>query len=248
MRRQFDIIVYNSEKGTPSVEDPALGWFFVQDIAEAIPELDAEWVLIAHPGAHIDRPFLNAVADTTLEFPFADGFAPWITDAGVPDKVIDSGTLLRKDCGAVPEFTGKNQKHYLRPVAAPSPYLAIFSKRLLTSTGGFDPALRSGKAKALDLGLRACHAGAKLYSLPGDAVRTQTAAEPLSEKDVQKEIAAVIYKNLGLSELYSYVWRHPCVIPYLVRNRKRLDAESLRITELSRFTDKLKADVSAAGK
>lgn len=245
MRRQFNIIVYNSEKGTPSVEDPALGWFFVRDIAEAIPELDAEWVLIAHPGTHIDRPFLNAVADATFEFPFADGFAPWIADDGVPDKVIDSGMLLRKDCGEVPEFTGKFQRHYLKPIAAPSPYLAIFSKRLLTRTGGFDTMFRSGKARALDLGLRACHAGAKLYSLPGDAVRAETAAEPLSEKDVQKEIAAVIYKNLGLSELYSYVWRHPGVIPYLMRNRRRLDAESLRITELSKFSGKQKDSVSA---
>ncbi len=245
MRRQFDIIVYNSEKGTPSVEDPALGWFFVRDIAEAIPELDAEWVLIAHPGAHIDRQFLNAVADTTLEFPFADGFAPWITDAGVPDKVIDSGTLLRKDCGAVPEFTGKNQKHYLRPVAAPSPYLAIFSKRLLTSTGGFDTMFRSGKARFFDLGLRALHAGVMLYSLPGKPAIAIPFKESLNTKEIQNEIAAVIYKNLGLNDLYSYVWRHPGVIPYLVRNRKRLDAESLRITELSMFTDKLKADVSA---
>lgn len=248
MRRQFDIIVYNSGKETPSVEDPALGWFFVKDIAEALPGLDAEWILVAHPDSHIDRPFLDAVADATLEFPFADGFAPWIADAGVPDKVIDSGMLLRKDCGAAPEFTGKNQKHYLRPVAAPSPYFAIFSKRLLSCTGGFDPALRSGKARALDLGLRACHAGAKLYSLPGEAVRVRPVKEVLSEKDVQKEISAVIYKNLGLSELYSYVWRHPGVIPYLMRNRKKLNAESLRITELSRFTDKLKADVSAAKK
>jgi hypothetical protein len=240
MRRQFDIIVYNSEKGTPSVEDPALGWFFVQNISEAIPALDAEWVLIAHPGAHIDRPFLNAIADVTLDFPFADGFAPWIVDAGVPDKVIDSGMLLRKGIGGIPEFTGKIQRHYLKLIAAPSPYLAIFSKRLLTSTGGFDTMFRSGKARFFDLGLRALHAGAKLYSLPGKPAIAIPFKEPLNTKEIQNEIAAGIYKNLGLSDLYSYVWRHPGVIPYLVRNRKRLDAESLRITELSRFSEKQK--------
>lgn len=240
MRKQFDIIVYDSGSGTPSVEDPALGWLFVQNISEAIPALDAEWVLIAHPDTRIDRALLDAVADATLEFSFADGFAPWIADGSDPDKVIDSGMLLRKGIGAVPEFTGKIQQHYLRPVAAPSPYLAIFSKRLLASAGGFDPTFRSGKARSFDLGLRALHAGAKLYSLPGKPAIAMPFKESLNTKEIQNEIAAVIYKNLGLGDLYSYLWRHPGVIPYLVRNRKRLDAESLRITELSRFSEKQK--------
>lgn len=245
MRRQFNIIVYNSGSGTPSVEDPALAWFFVRDITEAIPKLDAEWILIAHPGTHIDRALLNTVADATLDFPFADGFAPWIADEDSPEKIIDSGKLLRKDCGAVPEFTGKAERHFLKPIAAPSPFLTVFSKRLIDSIRGFDPALRTLEARFLDLGLRACHAGAKLYTLPGEAVLAKPIQEILSTKEIQNETAAVIYKNLGLSELYSYVWRHPGVVPYLARNRKRLNAESLRITELSRFTDKLKAEVSA---
>ncbi|MCK9183386.1 MAG: hypothetical protein M0P13_11005, partial [Fibrobacteraceae bacterium] len=158
---------------------------------------------------------------------------------------IDSGMLLRKDCGEVPEFTGKFQRHYLKPIAAPSPYLAIFSKRLLSRTGGFDSLFRSGKARFFDLGLRACNVGAMLYSLPGNPAIAVPFEEPLNQKDIQREIAAVIYKNLGLSELYSYVWRHPGVIPYLMRNRRRLDAESLRITELSKFSGKQKDSVSA---
>ncbi|MCK9182660.1 MAG: hypothetical protein M0P13_07265 [Fibrobacteraceae bacterium] len=240
MRKQFDIIVYDSGSGKPSVEGPALGWFFVQNISEAIPALNAEWVLIAHPDTRIDRALLDAVADATLEFPFADGFTPWIAEDSDPDKVIDSGMLLRKGIGAVLEFTGNFQRHYLRLIAAPSPYLAIFSKRLLACTGGFDPTFRSGKARFFDLGLRALHAGAKLYSLPGKPATAIPFKESLNTKEIQNEIAAVIYKNLGLNDLYSYVWRHPGVIPYLVRNRKRLDAESLRITELSRFSEKQK--------
>jgi len=243
LRKQFDIIIYPSKEGTPEVEDPALGWFFVEKINEALDQGDAEWIIIAHQNTHITVDLLNSIADATLEFSQVDAFAPWIQDAENSTQIISSGFLLSKTEGALPEFLGEYKPQSLRFVASPSPYLAVFSRRIQKRIGGFDENLQS-ELRFLDMGLRLYHAGGSLCSLPNTLAKAKRIEATLPRKKYKQELAAILYKDLDFSFLLPYLWRHPSTIPFLFRNKKNLDIKSLKATELSKFSAKMRTSIT----
>ena len=74
--KQFDVIVWSDrDKGdapSPPFTDPALGWFFGNDINESLEKSEAEWIVFAHESVKIDRPFLNELAQSIECFPMVD--------------------------------------------------------------------------------------------------------------------------------------------------------------------------------
>jgi hypothetical protein len=243
LRKQFDIIVYPSKEGAPEVEDPALEWFFVENINEALYQGDAEWIIIAHQNTRITVDLLNSIADATLEFSQVDAFAPWIQDAEDSTQIITSGFLLSKTKGALPEFLGEYKPPSLRFVASPSPYLAVFSRRILMRIGGFDENLRS-ELRFLDMGLRLYHAGGSLCSLPRTLAKAKRIEAVVPRNKYRQELAAVLYKDLDFSFLLPYLWRHPSTIPFLFLNKKNLDIKSLKATELSKFSERMQTSIT----
>jgi hypothetical protein len=243
LRKQFDIIVYPSKEGAPEVEDPALEWFFVENINEALYQGDAEWIIIAHRNTRITVDLLNSIADATLEFSQVDAFAPWIQDAENSTQIISSGSLLSKTKGTLPEFLGEYKPQSLRFVASPSPYLTVLSRRIQKRIGGFDENLQS-ELRFLDMGLRLYHAGGSLCSLPHILAKANRIESVVSKKKYRQELAAILYKDLDFSFLLPYLWRHPSTIPFLFRNKKSLDLKSLKATELSKFSEEMRQSIT----
>jgi len=138
--RQFDVFVFSENfdetQGTlpqPPFTDPELGWFFTNDWNKHLDEIEGEWVVFAHPCIKIDRQFLNNVAEVTDGFPMVDAFAPRIrTDKG---KFL--GGYLLKPAAKGSGFVEIDENAPLRYVAAPHPFLAVFSRRIIQRTGGF---------------------------------------------------------------------------------------------------------------
>ena len=175
--RQFDVFVFSESfdesdeqhrnRIQPPFTDAELGWFFTNDWNKHLNEIEGEWVVFAHPGIKIDRDFLNNVADVTDSFPMVDAFAPRIRieqSRSPHAKRFLSGYLLKrpqKGSGLV-EI---DENAPMRYVAAPPPYLAIFSRRIIQRTGGFDTTLPAN-ARLADFTLRMMHAGGKMFSVP----------------------------------------------------------------------------------
>lgn len=175
--RQFDVFVFSESfdesdeqhrnRIQPPFTDAELGWFFTNDWNKHLNEIEGEWVVFAHPGIKIDRDFLNKVADVTDSFPMVDAFAPRIRieqSRSPHAKRFLSGYLLKrplKGSGLV-EI---DENAPMRYVAAPPPYLAIFSRRIIQRTGGFDTTLPAN-ARLADFTLRMMHAGGKMFSVP----------------------------------------------------------------------------------
>ena len=135
--KQFDVIVWSHEENPqfpsePPFTDPALGWFFGNDINASIQESEAEWIVFAHASAKVDRTFLNDLAQAIESFPMVDAFAPRIA-TGKDGKFL-AGYLRsgRKGFSMIPDDSK------LRYVAAPTPYVAAFSRHIVRLTGGFD--------------------------------------------------------------------------------------------------------------
>ena len=217
--RQFDVFVFNENydetQGNlpqPPFTDPELGWFFTRDWNKHLDEIEGEWVVFAHPSIKIDRNFLNNVAEVTDSFPMVDAFAPRIrTNNG---KFL-GGYLLRpssKGSG----FIEIDENAPLRYVAAPHPYLGIFSRRIIQRTGGFDTTLPEN-ARLADFTLRMMHAGGKMFSVP---------------------YLVILSKAFGAEASVPFALHHPSVIPTLLRNRKQRKKKRKAATLLS----KLKAD------
>ena len=255
--RQFDVFVFNENHDEtqgnlpqPPFTDPELGWFFTRDWNKHLDEIEGEWVVFAHPSIKIDRNFLNNVAEVTDSFPMVDAFAPRIrTNNG---KFL-GGYLLRpssKGSG----FIEIDENAPLRYVAAPHPYLGIFSRRIIQRTGGFDTTLPEN-ARLADFTLRMMHAGGKMFSVPylvaqatGDGAEAVTGnnrkenAHNLAEmragmRDL-KSIAIILSKAFGAEASVPFALHHPSVIPTLLRNRKQRKKKRKAATLLS----KLKAD------
>ena len=175
--RQFDVFVFSESfdesdeqhrnRIQPPFTDAELGWFFTNDWNKHLNEIEGEWVVFAHPGIKIDRDFLNNVAYVKDSFPMVDAFAPRIRieqSRSPHAKRFLSGYLLKrplKGSGLV-EI---DENAPMRYVAAPPPYLAIFSRRIIQRTGGFDMTLPAN-ARLADFTLRMMHAGGKMFSVP----------------------------------------------------------------------------------
>lgn len=251
--RQFDVFVfdenYDEAQGKlpqPPFTDPELGWFFTSDWNKHLDEIEGEWVIFAHPSIKINRNFLNNVAEVTDSFPMVDAFAPRIrTDKG---KFL--GGYLLKPAAKGSGFVEIDENAPLRYVAAPHPFLAVFSRRIIQRTGGFDTTLPE-YARLADFTLRMMHAGGKMFSVPYlVAQATNEEAETVvsnasSEKarglmgvhDL-KSTAIVLSKAFGAEASVPFALHHPSVILTLLRNRKQRKEKRKAATLLS----KLKAD------
>lgn len=250
--RQFDVFVFSENfdetQGThpqPPFTDPELGWFFTNNWNKHLDEIEGEWVVFAHPSIKIDRQFLNNVAEVTDGFPMVDAFAPRIrTDKG---KFL--GGYLLKPAAKGSGFVEIDENAPLRYVAAPHPFLAVFSRRIIQRTGGFDTTLPE-YARLADFTLRMMHAGGKMFSVPYlVAQATSDEAESVAGngcKDAHdlagmrdlKSIAIILSKAFGAEASVPFALHHPSVIPTLLRNRKIRKEKRKAATLLS----KLKAD------
>ena len=234
--RQFDVFVfdenYDEAQGKlpqPPFTDPKLGWFFTSDWNKHLDEIEGEWVIFAHPSIKINRNFLNNVAEVTDSFPMVDAFAPRIrTDKG---KFL--GGYLLKPAAKGSGFVEIDENAPLRYVAAPHPFLAVFSRRIIQRTGGFDTTLPE-YARLADFTLRMMHAGGKMFSVPylvaqatneeAETVVSNASSEKarglMGVRDL-KSTAIVLSKAFGAEASVPFALHHPSVILTLLRNRKQ---------------------------
>lgn len=251
--RQFDVFVFDEnfdesqgKLPQPPFTDPELGWFFTNDWNKHLNEIEGEWVVFAHPSIRIGRQFLNNVAEVTDGFPMVDAFAPRIRT----DKGNFLGGYLLMPAAKGSGFVEIDENAPLRYVAAPHPFLAVFSRRIIQRTGGFDTTLPE-YARLADFTLRMMHAGGKMFSVPYlVAQATNEEAETVvsnanSEKACGlmgvrdlKSIAIILSKAFGAEASVPFALHHPSVIPTLLRNRKQRKEKRKAATLLS----KLKAD------
>ena len=251
--RQFDVFVfdenYDEAQGKlpqPPFTDQELGWFFTSDWNKHLDEIEGEWVIFAHPSIKINRNFLNNVAEVTDSFPMVDAFAPRIrTDKG---KFL--GGYLLKPAAKGSGFVEIDENAPLRYVAAPHPFLAVFSRRIIQRTGGFDTTLPE-YARLADFTLRMMHAGGKMFSVPylvaqatneeAETVVSNASSEKarglMGVRDL-KSTAIVLSKAFGTEASVPFALHHPSVILTLLSNRKQRKEKRKAATLLS----KLKAD------
>lgn len=220
--RQFDVFVFDENfdeaQGKipqPPFTDPELGWFFTNDWNKHLNEIEGEWVIFAHPSVKIDREFLNNVAEVTDSFPMVDAFAPRIR----VERNFFGGFILRKPIKGS-GFVEIDENAPMRYVAAPHPYLAIYSRRIIQRTGGFDTALPEN-ARLADFTLRMMHAGGKMFSVPYLVAQATTveAEEAATTSDI-KATSLILSKSFGLEAAVPFAIHHPSVIPTLLSNRK----------------------------
>ncbi len=251
--RQFDVFVFDEnfdesqgKLPQPPFTDPELGWFFTNDWNKHLNEIEGEWVVFAHPSIRIDRQFLNNVAEVTDGFPMVDAFAPRIRT----DKGNFLGGYLLMPAAKGSGFVEIDENAPLRYVAAPHPFLAVFSRRIIQRTGGFDTTLPE-YARLADFTLRMMHAGGKMFSVPylvaqatneeAETVVSNTNSEKacglMGVRDL-KSIAIILSKAFGAEASVPFALHHPSVIPTLLRNRKQRKEKRKAATLLS----KLKAD------
>jgi hypothetical protein len=239
--RQFDVFAFDENfdetQGNlpqPPFTDPELGWFFTNDWNKHLDEIEGEWVVFAHPSIKIDRDFLNNVAEVTDSFPMVDAFAPRIRT----DKGNFLGGYLLKPASKGSGFVEIDESAPLRYVAAPHPYLGIFSRRIIQRTGGFDTTLPE-YARLADFTLRMMHAGGKMFSVPYlVAQATNAEVETAAEMRDFKSMAVILSKAFGAEASVPFALHHPSVIPTLLRNCKQRKEKRKAATLLS----KLKAE------
>ena len=239
--RQFDVFAFDENfdetQGNlpqPPFTDPELGWFFTNDWNKHLDEIEGEWVVFAHPSIKIDRDFLNNVAEVTDSFPMVDAFAPRIRT----DKGNFLGGYLLKPASKGSGFVEIDESAPLRYVAAPHPYLGIFSRRIIQRTGGFDTTLPE-YARLADFTLRMMHAGGKMFSVPYlVAQATNAEVETAAEMRDFKSMAVILSKAFGAEASVPFALHHPSVILTLLRNRKQRKEKRKAATLLS----KLKAE------
>ena len=262
--RQFDVFVFDENfdeaQGKipqPPFTDPDLGWFFANDWNKHLNEIEGEWVVFAHPSIKIDRSFLNNVAEVTDGFPMVDAFAPRIrlgshadansSCANLNKAKFLSGYILRK-ASKGSGFVEIDENSPMRYVAAPHPYLGIYSRRIIQRTGGFDTTLPVN-ARLADFTLRMMHAGGKMFSVPylvaqttndNAEIATNKSAPKLDMKSAPdlKATAIILSKAFGVEASLPFALHHPSVIPTLMRNRNVRKEKRKAATLLS----KLKAD------
>ena len=258
--RQFDVFVFDENfdetQGTypqPPFTDQELGWFFTNDWNRHLNEIEGEWVVFAQPCVKIDRGFLNNVADVTDSFPMVDAFAPRIR---TNDKKFWGGYILRspiKGSG----FVEIDENAPMRYVAAPRTEIAIFSRRIIQRTGGFDITLPPS-ARLADFTLRMMHAGGKMFSVPylvaqveNPIPESSTAEQRGKVQESQpgtslslKATAIILSKAFGIEASLPFALHHPSVIPTLLRNRKERKEKRKAATLLSKLTKDFLAEIT----
>lgn len=214
--RQFDVLIWGSkfdEPGftqTPPFTDPALGWFFGNDLNESLQKTDAEWIVIAHESIVVDRAFLNDLAQAIDGFPMVDAIAPRVNCGGSfkGGMILDSKKGFRQIPDDAP----------MRFIAAPRPQIAIFSRRIMQRTGRFDDDLPMPEALA-DYSLRMLHAGGKMFSIPY-LVATQSG--PTNFVQDKNSMLVTLFKSLGFFRSFKFMVRHPEAMHFLIRYRKEI--------------------------
>jgi len=266
--RQFDVFVFDEnfdetqgQIPRPPFTDPELGWFFTNDWNKLLNKIEGEWVVFAHPSIKIDRDFLNNVAEVTDGFPMVDAFAPRIrtlqsakaTDAITDKRKFLGGYLLRrwtKGSG----FIEIDENAPMRYVAAPHPYLGIYSRRIIQRTGGFDTSLPAN-VRLADFTLRMMHAGGKMFSVPYLVAQATTdeaeriigisaAKTQAPTAQYLKATALVLSKAFGIEASLPFALRHPSVIAALFANRRATKEKRKAATLLSKLTAKYLAEVT----
>lgn len=243
MRRQFDFLILSEKPNgfAPPVEDDALGYFFARDFRSVLPQLDAEWTILSKPEVLPTRNFLDATADLTSGFPYADAFAPRILAEG---KTVSSGYLLDSKRGLVGEFSAGGEGE-MRNVASLSPLCGIYSTRLLHALEGFDGDFETD-ARFFDLGLRALHLGANLFSVPHLTI--EAGKNFLPDFFSPRELARAYYKDLDIIRFLKFTLRHPGTAFSIFRGKKILDEKSLRATELSKLSPEMLQKITHTAK
>ena len=250
--RQFDVFVFDKDNPNfaqwkPTFEDPALGWFHDSDWNRPLQNIDAEWVVFAHPAVTIDRDFLNNLAQVIEGFPMVDAFAPRVKINGH----FHGGLLLNKSKG----FEPISEKETMRFVAAPNPMVAVFSSRIIQRTGLFDLDLPS-EFRLLDYALRMAHAGGKMFNVP--YLVAEASSVDLSSKKlvngqflIQKQSVVplweIFYKSLSVSSLMGFTLRHPTQLFKFLgfdKSKKRRQFKRDKATALSKLTSEYLKDIS----
>ena len=220
--KQFDVIVWSHEENPqlpsePPFTDPALGWFCGNDINASSQESEAEWIVFAHASAKVDRTFLNDLAQAIESFPMVDAFAPRIA-TGKDGKFL-AGYLRsgRKGFSMIPDDSK------LRYVAAPTPHVAAFSRRIVRLTGGFDRDL-SIRMALLDFSFRMLHAGGKMFSIPYLCTATNRPDETFlpTTKQNSAELAITLFKTFGFFATFPFMATHLGSIAPLQKNRRKI--------------------------
>ena len=243
--RQFDVFVFDKDNPNfaqwkPTFEDPALGWFHDSDWNRPLQNIDAEWVVFAHPAVTIDRDFLNNLAQVIEGFPMVDAFAPRVKINGH----FHGGLLLNKSKG----FEPISEKETMRFVAASNPMVAVFSSRIIQRTGLFDLDLPP-EFRLLDYALRMAHAGGKMFNVPY-LVADATDTSPLIDSNLLKQAAPlweIYYKNLPAGMLTAFTLRHPTMLPKFLgfdKSKKRRQFKRDKATALSKLTTEYLKDIS----
>ena len=250
--RQFDVFIFekdnpNFAQWKPTFEDPALGWFHDSDWNRPLQDIDAEWVVFAHPAVTIDRDFLNNLAQVIEGFPMVDAFAPRVKINGH----FHGGLLLNKSKG----FEPISEKETMRFVAAPNPMVAVFSSRIIQRTGLFDLDLPP-EFRLLDYALRMAHAGGKMFNVP--YLVAEASSVDLSSKElvngqflIQKQSVVplweIFYKSLPVSSLTGFTLRHPTQLFKFLgfdKSKKRRQFKRDKATALSKLTSEYLKDIS----
>ena len=247
--RQFDVFVfdenYDEAQGKlpqPPFTDPELGWFFTSDWNKHLDEIEGEWVIFAHPSIKINRNFLNNVAEVTDSFPMVDAFAPRIrTDKG---KFL--GGYLLKPAAKGSGFVEIDENAPLRYVAAPHPFLAVFSRRIIQRTGGFDTTLPE-YARLADFTLRMMHAGGKMFSVPYLVARFNPEASVPDTANVYEnadDLALALVKAFGYWKNRKFLLHHAGTLRTLWNKRKELENKRDKAILLSKLDKKFLTDLA----
>lgn len=230
--RQFDVLVW-SEKDSgkdpepfiPPFTDKALGWFYGNDLNSNVENSEAEWLVFAHRSIAIDRQFLNDLAECIAGYPMVDAFAPRIHDT--QSSRFLSGYALDKKSGL--SMLDENTK--MRFVAAPHPYIAAFSRRIVQRTGRLDDSLVAS-IQLVDYSLRMLHAGGKMFSVPYLVADSQKPADIASPAN---DLAYALVKAFGIPQNIRFLARNPKAFYFIWKNRKELFEKRDKATLLSKF-------------
>ena len=235
--RQFDVFVWGVESFEPPFTDNALGWFYGNDLNSNLENSEAEWTVFAHSTIAIDRQFLNDLAECTSGYPMVDAFAPRIHDRQ-SGKFL-SGYALDKKTGL--KMLDENAK--MRFVAAPHPYIAAFSRRIVQRTGRLDDTLVKN-AMFADYAFRMLHAGGKMFSVPylvacttGDISKTDAPEiqNPQAEQQEKNDLAYALVKSFGIPRNIRFLARNPKAFYFIWKNRKEIFEKRDKATLLSKF-------------
>ncbi len=249
--RQFDVFVFEKdsprfEQWSPSFEDPALGWFHDSDWNRPLHNIDAEWVVFAHPAVTVDRNFLNNLAQVIEGFPMVDAFAPRVKFNGH----FYGGLQLNKG----KEFAPISENETMRFVAAPNPTIAVFSSRIIQRTGLFDLDLPP-EFRLLDYALRMAHAGGKMFNMPylvaslneGDFTGLLT-GQFMHEKQAIAPLWEIYYKTLPVGMLSAFTFRHLTMLPKFLgfdKSKKHRQFKRDKATALSKLNADYLKEISS---